>query len=1378
MNPRPRVLRFTVLLSALACLSLLAPAVPASAFVDQDADHMDDAWESGHGLNPAEPADGDQDPDGDRLANRDEFFADTDPQAHTGAAAITDRQLLRLFQGKAFLYFWEASAAPYFFTPDGCDFNLQASCSANFNSIATTGFGLLSYVIADHYDWVGHQAAYDRIHTLLARIAQLQGPAFDLFNPADPLNTPPTQSNRHGYLYHFVNDQGHRVGPDTEISTVDHSFLVAGAAVAGEYYKGTEVAQLAEQIAHNTDWDWLWDGTYLWQSWHEDPEWGEPEWGVTAWDGGAAFDHWNRYSELIALMMLAMGHPDPEYAIDNGAFPNAWDQLTRDFGNNLTNRIFPREYAHVFPGNPAPNTQPESFGFEPNMPSTINDPGFVNSATELHYIHAGSLHNHQYAHMLVDLRRRRDRYGADFFNNSVAAAMVNRRYTNSLRENAYGGDPGSPDPYLVQPYETYSLESWGLMAGVAQFGYATMQPIIIAGEDFSPGHLSLLSDSGTVVLNAPLGSTEFVPGVVLDFLRNMLTRFQAQEPGYDGLIGRYGFRNAFNLGRTHFGQLGHFPAQTLGLDLGPVVAGVDGHLQGLIWKFMLRNADMRRGMEAAGFATNAVDPFILNFDDNPPFPHQDPNGGGADPNSFGGFSFGFAGGQISYVDIGDPFPELPYGPQQWAQRISCGDDASGAFITLRDHSANHADTLSFWIRGENGGEQFLLGLKDDVLDRTGHPLAAVEVKLPLSTFGTVTNGWTGIQVPLEEFARRGVRLTELDNISFTCSAPAGGTIYIDDIAFLGDGRKPQPPANVDASTDGFNATISWDASPEADVVGYRVYRAIPQNPTPELLTPTLVVGTSFTDTTADRSLPNQWHVTAVDHAQPQNESDPSASVAVAINAAPVFGPIPDQAVEAGQLLTFDVSATDPNGDAIELSMPSKPAAATFTDHGDGTGTFSWTPAPADVGAVLVTFQARDMFPAPLSTTEDVVITVSAPPAPINRPPRLTTPPLLAGRTVFEDFDGQSQVNVWWDSDPGVFTRTATPVATDGGAGMRVEFNKNGLAFAFFASEPRQDGTANNFAGASRFRFWIHGNVELLVKVEDTAGGFYEQRVDTQTADPDDWEPAIVDLAQAVNMNLGAIRNVLFFPAPGQPTATGAFTVDGFLVQRDVLLAAVEGQPFQLTVQGTDLDGDALTRSLAPLPAGAAFNAATGVFSWTPAANQLGEHGFRAAVSDSLLEDFETASILVEGRNLVLNPSFELGKAAWEGWGNQQNEQVTTETAFDGAKSLKLRLGRTPREIAQLIRPVTAGTEYLARVAIKPQGVAGGGQAYCELIWRKNNGATIRVDSFGHSSGTGDWSPSSLSVVAPPLAARVRIRLVTSAGTGVAYFDDVRLQRLP
>ncbi|MBI5868658.1 MAG: HYR domain-containing protein, partial [candidate division Zixibacteria bacterium] len=93
------------------------------------------------------------------------------------------------------------------------------------------------------------------------------------------------------------------------------------------------------------------------------------------------------------------------------------------------------------------------------------------------------------------------------------------------------------------------------------------------------------------------------------------------------------------------------------------------------------------------------------------------------------------------------------------------------------------------------------------------------------------------------------------------------------------------------------------------------------------------------------------------------------------NSAPVIDPIPAKSANEESNLNFGVVAHDLDGDAgITLSIIDKPAGASFTDNGSGSGTFDWTPACDQGGQVYnVKFVASDGSAA---DTESVAITVN------------------------------------------------------------------------------------------------------------------------------------------------------------------------------------------------------------------------------------------------------------------------------------------------------------------------------------------------------------------------------------------------------------------
>jgi hypothetical protein len=89
-------------------------------------------------------------------------------------------------------------------------------------------------------------------------------------------------------------------------------------------------------------------------------------------------------------------------------------------------------------------------------------------------------------------------------------------------------------------------------------------------------------------------------------------------------------------------------------------------------------------------------------------------------------------------------------------------------------------------------------------------------------------------------------------------------------------------------------------------------------------------------------------------------------------------------VNQGDLLTFNVTATDPDGDSLSLLAFNLPSGATFTPANPvkgkalASGTFRWTPSFSQSGSFVVSFQATDSAGA-TSTIRNVTIDVGVVP---------------------------------------------------------------------------------------------------------------------------------------------------------------------------------------------------------------------------------------------------------------------------------------------------------------------------------------------------------------------------------------------------------------
>jgi hypothetical protein len=113
-----------------------------------------------------------------------------------------------------------------------------------------------------------------------------------------------------------------------------------------------------------------------------------------------------------------------------------------------------------------------------------------------------------------------------------------------------------------------------------------------------------------------------------------------------------------------------------------------------------------------------------------------------------------------------------------------------------------------------------------------------------------------------------------------------------------------------------------------------------------------------------------------------NATDPQGSnltvsigVSVPPNNAPVFEPLTEKSVNAGETLTFNVSATDPDGDNVILSLESMDTAVLnpITSGITSTSRFSWS--PTHFGIYYLVFKAKDDAANSLESTQTVRITV-------------------------------------------------------------------------------------------------------------------------------------------------------------------------------------------------------------------------------------------------------------------------------------------------------------------------------------------------------------------------------------------------------------------
>jgi hypothetical protein len=169
---------------------------------------------------------------------------------------------------------------------------------------------------------------------------------------------------------------------------------------------------------------------------------------------------------------------------------------------------------------------------------------------------------HQYSQAWFDFRRRRDRYG-DYFLNSAAATDAHRRFCLELAGR----------------YPHFSEDLWGITASDSPNGYAVWG---------GPPEMGPID--GTVVPSAAAGSLPFLTGPTLRVLKTIRRR-------YERTWSRYGFINAFNP------MTDWYDPDVIGIDTGITLLMAENLRTGFVWNTFMQNANVRRALERAGFAS-------------------------------------------------------------------------------------------------------------------------------------------------------------------------------------------------------------------------------------------------------------------------------------------------------------------------------------------------------------------------------------------------------------------------------------------------------------------------------------------------------------------------------------------------------------------------------------------------------------------------------------------------------------------------------------------------------------------------------------------------------------------------------------------------------
>jgi hypothetical protein len=171
--------------------------------------------------------------------------------------------------------------------------------------------------------------------------------------------------------------------------------------------------------------------------------------------------------------------------------------------------------------------------------------------------YGGPLFFSQYSFCGLDPRGLKDKY-ADYWRQNVQHTLIN--YEHCVR-NPHG-------------HRGYGPSCWGLTASDDPAGYAAHAPD---------------RDNGVISPTAALSSFPYAPEQAMRALRYF------HEVIGEKIWGRFGFTDAFSESQDWYAKT------YLAIDQGPIVAMIENHRTGLLWKLFMRDPDVRTGLVRLGF---------------------------------------------------------------------------------------------------------------------------------------------------------------------------------------------------------------------------------------------------------------------------------------------------------------------------------------------------------------------------------------------------------------------------------------------------------------------------------------------------------------------------------------------------------------------------------------------------------------------------------------------------------------------------------------------------------------------------------------------------------------------------------------------------------
>lgn len=394
------------------------------------------------------------------------------------------------------------------------------------SSITATGFALAAYPVGVERRFMARRDAIKRTLTTLRFFwNSAHGPE-------------PDATGYKGFYYHFLDMKTGLRTWDCELSTIDSTFLIAGALTAAQYFNRDteaerEIRTLADAMYHRADWQWAQNrGVTVTHGWR-------PESGFIKY-------RWQGYNE--ALLLYVLGLASPAYPLPAKSYP-AW---TRTY---QWKKLYGREF-----------------------------------------LYAGPLFIHQLSHMWIDFRGIQDEYmrkrGIDYFENSRRATYIQQQYAmrNPRGFKGYGehiwGLTASDGPGPANKK----------VGGKLRRFYDYKVRAVPNGPD--DGTLA----PWAVVASLPFAPEIVLPSLQYfdETFPEMTSKYGFKcsfNPTFSEASGEDRGPRAGSLP----GVVGWISKGYYGLDQGPIVLMIENYRSGFLWQLMRRCPYISDGLRRAGF---------------------------------------------------------------------------------------------------------------------------------------------------------------------------------------------------------------------------------------------------------------------------------------------------------------------------------------------------------------------------------------------------------------------------------------------------------------------------------------------------------------------------------------------------------------------------------------------------------------------------------------------------------------------------------------------------------------------------------------------------------------------------------------------------------